>query len=193
MNSTIVKMFSRKHGCQSVNRGILIHCSKLKRAKNLSRKESIRDSRFLGLYLLPKIEIAPCQTAPSSFSGTKRLQTIIRCIIILFNILNSRIILLQAQTNKLRVTIVTCLQTIMQEQYLLLQIRQLDLNIQLQYQLQFQQEILMIRVSIQQTKSPLHFIQICSASTTLITSFKCLKCCQCIKGSSVMLQDKLTL
>lgn len=166
-------MYSKRLGCLSVSRGISKHYSKLKRARSWFKRGSIRDFRFFGPYRQLKIGIAFCQMGLNSFTGTKHLQIIIRCIIILSNSLSYRTTLLQVQTNRQKVTIATCLKTIMLAQYP----RQLTIqqgpNIRLPFLQQFQPEILMSPPPLMMEW--LHYIQICLVKTLLTNSSKCHK------------------
>lgn len=169
----IVKTFSKRLGYLSVSKRISKHFSKLKRARSLFKKGSIRDFKFLGPYPQLKIGIAYCQMGLNSFTGTKRLQIIIRCIIIQYNSPSFRTIHLQVLTNRQKVTIGTCLLTTISGHCL----RQLTIllgpNIQLLFLQQFQQETLMREPP--QMMEWLSYIQICLAKTLLTNSSKCHK------------------
>ena len=173
MNLMIVKMFSKRLGYLSASKRISKHYSKLKRARSLFKRGSIRGFKFLGPYPQLKIGIAYCQMGLNSFTGTKRLQIIIRCIIIQFNSPSFRTIHSQVLTNRQKVTIGTCQLTTMSGHCL----RQLTIllgpNIQLLFLQQFQQETLMREPP--QMMEWLRYIQICLAKTLQTNSSKCHK------------------
>lgn len=173
MNSMTAKMYSKRLGCSSASRGISKHYSKLKRARSLFKRGLIRDFRFFGPYPPLKIGIAFCQMGLNSFTETKRLQIIIRCIIIRSNNHSFRTTLLLVQTNKQKVTIATCLKTIMLAQYLRQLTIQQGLSIRPPFLQQFQPEILMSPPPLMMEW--LHYIRICLVKTLLTNNSKCHK------------------
>jgi hypothetical protein len=173
MNLMIVKMFSKRLGYLSASKRILKHYSKLKRVRSLFKRGSIRGFKFLGPYPQLKIGIAYCPMGLNSFTGTKRLQIIIRCIIIQFNSPSFRTIHLQVLINRQKVTIGSCLQTTMSAHCLRQLTIQLGPNIRLLFLQQFPQETLMRELP--QMMEWLRYIQICLAKTLQTNSSKCHK------------------